>query len=126
MRKTGSITPWLVLGCGFGYATLTLFAAYLAVPAAPHDAAGAAFQKLSRIAEFAGAIPGAGIWPHLIDVQGKLAGSFPTPLVGGMACFLGCMFALKRVSDIKAARAHDAAIDYEEERREQVRQRMRK
>ena len=125
MRKTGSITPWLLLGCGLDYAAVTLAVAMLATPAAPQDTLGAALQQRTGVANLADVIPGASVWPQLMDMQGKLAGTFPTPLAGVMLLGLGSVLALSRVGSIRARRAKDAEIDHDEERREAVRRRNR-
>lgn len=51
-------------------------------PENPADPLGAPVQCMgSSLAEL---LPGAGIWPNLMDMHSKVAGTFPTTLLGAL------------------------------------------
>lgn len=78
--RLSSIVRWLAVGIGLLYITLTLAAAAMATPPMKP---GFLLPNLHRAAApLAQALPGAGLWPRVMDMHGTIGGEFPTPLAG--------------------------------------------
>ncbi len=101
---------WQLLGYVVMYVGFTLLAAMLATP--PDNPSTPSF--VYRLGGLAGQLPGAGVWPELMDMNGKIAGNFPVPFVGGAILVLLGAGAIQVGRNIRAQRKHDAAIARDE------------
>ncbi|CAJ0807459.1 hypothetical protein LMG19083_04566 [Ralstonia psammae] len=116
--RTKSIAFLYLFAALLLYAAVTLAVAALAAPAGDKD-----FLHMNRtFAPLAGNVPGAEIWPSVMDLHGKLGGVFPTPLAILACLILLSMAALSRVKSIRRQMREDAATA----RDEAIRQRVRK
>ncbi|WP_413705546.1 hypothetical protein [Ralstonia sp. Ralssp110] len=117
-NRTKSIAFLYLFAALLLYAAVTLAVAALAVPAGDKD-----FLHMDRtFGPLASNVPGAAIWPAIMDLHGKLGGVFPTPLAVLACLILLSMTALSRAKSISRQMRKDAATA----RDEAIRQRVRK
>lgn len=101
---------WQLLGCVLMYIGFTLFAAMLAAP--PENPSTPPI--VYRLGGLVGRLPGADIWPQLLDINGTMAGNVPVPFVGGAIFVLLGAGAMKMGSRINAQRKREAAVARDE------------
>lgn len=120
-----SAWSWRLISAVPMYLGLTLAVASLAAPPEnPADPFGAPVQRMgSSLAEF---LPGTSIWPHLMDMHGKVAGTFPTTLVVLIVFVLLGAGAITMGRNISAQFKKDAGTARDEVIRERVRQQSRR
>ena len=100
------------------YVAITLAVATLAVPSGRSD-----FLHLDRaFGQLAGNLPGAQVWPAIVDLHGKLGGAIPTPLAILTCLVLLSGAAVSWAKNIREQKRRDAATA----RDEAIRQRVRK
>lgn len=72
------------------------------------------------------ALPGAGLWPRVMDMNGKIGGAFPTPMAGLLILVLSSLGAMSLAKGIRDQLCKDAATARDEAIREQVRKGTRR
>lgn len=121
MKEHSALTVWAwrLLGVPPLYAALTLAAAPLAAPPEPP---GAPFGAMHRgFVPAAEALPGAGVWPQLMNLNSKFVGAVPGSLAVMAVLLLLGAGAFTQARRIAAQIRQDAAIARDEAIRERVR-----
>lgn len=119
-----AVWQWGLIGIALMYGGLTLAAATIATPPTTPDALSSGIQRLAM--PLAQALPGAGLWPRVMDMNGKIGGTFPTPMAGVFILVLASLGAMRLAKGIRDQLRKDAATAHDEAIREQVRQGTRR
>jgi hypothetical protein len=122
-QRALTVWSWRLMGLPPLYAALTLAAATLAAPPDnPDDPLGDMHQAFLPLAE---ALPGADVWPQLMNLNGKLVGAVPVSLAVVAVLLLFGAGALTQARRIAAQIRQDAAVARDEAIRERVRRQGR-
>jgi hypothetical protein len=120
-RKSAALR-WLAIGLVLLYVMFTLGVATVATP----QASPGLFPNFYRAFEpLTQALPGAGLWPHLIDMRGLLGGVFSTPMAGVLVLGVLGFAALARFARLRKQLREEARIFAEETIRERARKGLR-
>lgn len=114
-----TVWSWRLIGVPPLYAALTLAAATLAAPPEnPSDPFSQLHRTFTPLAE---ALPGASLWPQLMDLNSKLGGAVPTSIALMAVLMLIGAGAFAQAKRINTQISRDAAIARDEAIRERVR-----
>ncbi len=122
--RSSAVLRWFFAGLALMYAMVTLAVATGAMPPTEPNPFLDGFHRL--FVPLAQLLPGAGLWPSVMDMRGMLGGGFSIPFAGVLILGAAGSGALYLAGSIRAQVRKDAATAHDEAVRERKRQELRR